>query len=68
MKFTSRLQMFLHLVAILSAAMVTISDLLPPDQKAIVVIITGAVQAALGKVGTLYNPDGTPASESYRKP
>jgi len=67
MKFTSRVQLVLHLLTILAGLGVAVSDLLPEEQRIYVLAVTGAIQAFLAKIGTLYNPDGTPAELPWKK-
>lgn len=68
MKFTSKLQMWLHVLTILAGLGVSLAPILPDDQKVYVLAVTGAIQAFLAKLGTVRNPDGTPAAEAYVAP
>jgi hypothetical protein len=68
MKFTSNLQMFLHILTIAAGLGVSISPLLPDRQKIYVLAVTGAIQAFLGKLGTTRNTDGTPQELAFVAP
>ncbi len=68
MKFTSKLQMWLHVLTILAGLGVSISPLLPEEYRAYVIAVTGAIQAFLAKMGASRNPDGTPATDAYIAP
>lgn len=67
MKFTSNLQLALHVLTILAGLGVSVSDLLPDKHRIYVLAATGAIQAFLAKMGSLYNPDGTPAELPWKK-
>ncbi len=67
MKFNSKLQMVLHAATIIAGFLLTVAPLLPAKYKPGVIVVTGAVQMALGKIGAMLNPDGTPATEPYVK-
>jgi hypothetical protein len=60
--------MWLHILTILAGLGVSISPLLPENQRVYVIAVTGAIQAFLAKLGATRNPDGTPATEAYLPP
>jgi hypothetical protein len=65
MKFTSKVQMWLHVLTILTGLALSIAPLLPEEQKVYVLAVTGAIQAFLAKLGTTRNTDGTPQETAF---
>jgi hypothetical protein len=60
MKFTSKLQMWLHILTVLSGLGLSIAPLLPEKQKIYILAVTGAIQGFMAKLGTTRNTDGSP--------